>query len=504
MATDPPETRKMHITRIFGVNKKGERLEDLWVDVERIDIAKSKTQMSTGHSQGLQRKFRWCDDPNSDDYDPDGTPSRSTEILKVCDPETQDPDDPDEWVPVRIIKGMRARVETGTEDNGGTAQDRFLASVDSELTTARTVEVRKIIHYDTNIDDAAEAAFKAGQDAFVFPREEYQRDDSTKDKSQYIEQEVILSLKQRGYRNDVMGQKRQTRLLNQYLIDGSETPERKVTGGSGYNPPYRLDPYQNIINVQLGAYDNRIVFAIGNDGNETDQNPSVYTSTNGWDWIRQTSASSAYVGDASFINLGGYRRDTKMFVVSGVKSVFDGVFFINTNIDMASADGIRWAHNGANVDASLLYAYSEKARKRDVNGFVYRVAGGDVSNAEKIWNVVDDKRFKEPKYARHRARFVQRCDDLAAKEDDNAQPWQNVLVADTRYIDFGPLTVIKGDGPNDVPTVVCVAITPTGSPNKFAILSSVDGAKFIKTFNGPPVVSGGSDIVSFCSGRVTK
>jgi hypothetical protein len=119
---------------------------------------------------GVQRKFRWCDDPAADDYSPDGTPSRNIEILKVCDPDSEDVDNPGEWVPVKVIKAIRQRVETGTQDQGGTAMDRFLASVTAEeLTTERVVEVRRTVHRDTNIDNAATPRRMLGKRNMSFP-----------------------------------------------------------------------------------------------------------------------------------------------------------------------------------------------------------------------------------------------------------------------------------------------------------------------------------------------
>jgi hypothetical protein len=255
MATNKPDSRQTHVTRIFGTNRAGELLSDVWVDVERMDVVKSALQVPPDLQwQAVQRKFRWCDDPAADDYSPDGTPSRNIEILKVCDPDSEDVDNPGEWVPVKVIKAIRQRVETGTQDQGGTAMDRFLASVTAEeLTTERVVEVRRTVHRDTNIDNAADAAADAGQKEYVVPSEAYEKDADSKDDGQYIEQEIITYLKHRGNANEVMGQGRQTKLLNEYLIEQSEPPKNEVVGAKGFNPPYRLDPYQTIVNVNFGS-----------------------------------------------------------------------------------------------------------------------------------------------------------------------------------------------------------------------------------------------------------
>ncbi len=261
--TNAPETRKTHVTRLIGTNKSGEVLQDMWIDVERIDIAKSTTQFIENDWQGHQRKFRWADDPLSDDYDPSGNPAREERIIKVCSPDEANVDDPEEWIPVRAIKSLKAVGGGGNVDWQGT-QDRFRTGIDEDPDpTTRIVEVRRIVHYDTNIDDAAQAAFDSDPSltAYVVPGDQYVRDDSTKDTDQFVEHEVVTYFKEGTNENNpnspdyVSGvhRGRQVKLLNQYLIDESDDPTNEVVGASGINPPYRLDPYQNIINVQLST-----------------------------------------------------------------------------------------------------------------------------------------------------------------------------------------------------------------------------------------------------------
>ncbi len=50
-----------------------------------------------------------------------------------------------------------------------------------------------------------------------------------------------------------MGLGRQTKLLNDYLIDESDPAKGEVIGVSGINPPYQLDPFQNIVNCQFAG-----------------------------------------------------------------------------------------------------------------------------------------------------------------------------------------------------------------------------------------------------------
>jgi hypothetical protein len=254
--TNAPDTRTTHVIRIVGTNDNGDVLQDMWADVERIDIAKSATQTLDGGWQGHQRKHKWMDDPTADDYSPDGNPARTTEIVKVCDPSEVDVNNPVEWIPIPVIKFMKSKGYDG-DNNTGTQSQFHTGMDDDEDPTTRIVEVRKISHYDTNIDDDAQAAFDADTTltAYVVQGSDYQRDDTTKDDSQFVDHEIITYLKHRYNQTNTddggVDVGLQTKLLNQYQIDESDPGDGTVVGDSGINPPYRLDPWQNIINVQL-------------------------------------------------------------------------------------------------------------------------------------------------------------------------------------------------------------------------------------------------------------
>ncbi|MBP1297469.1 hypothetical protein [Bradyrhizobium elkanii] len=250
--TDRPETRKTHITRILGTNRAGDRLDDVWADIERIDVIKSRE-----NGQGVQRKLHWCDDPDADDYARDGNPARITEIIKLCDVENEtDPNDPEVWIPIRVIKGMKSAGGSGQGDH---FMDRFLDAANGDSSeTSRVFEVRRFVHHDTNIDVAAQAAFNANpqRTEYVVRSEDYVRnvdDPEARDASQYLEHEVVTYVKGRGNSLDTSGVNRQSKLLNDYLFDLSENATQKVVGSNGTNPPYRLDPFQNIRNVNFGG-----------------------------------------------------------------------------------------------------------------------------------------------------------------------------------------------------------------------------------------------------------
>ncbi|WP_063688824.1 hypothetical protein [Bradyrhizobium stylosanthis] len=250
MGTNKPDSRKTHITRVYGTNKKGERLDDMWADVERTDVIKSKSQSSESQSQGIVRKLKWCDDRTKDDYNPKGNKTRKTEVLKVCDPETTtDVNNPDEWIPIRIIKSAKS---TGGNGRGEDYQDHFL---NTAVHSARMTKVRRIVGYETNIDELAQKAIDADPTLmeFVVDSQHYDKDLETKDQAQYIEVEIPLALKHRGNSLSVNGQAGRIKLLNQYLVDESEKATLKIKGKDDINPPYRLDPFQNIVNINWGG-----------------------------------------------------------------------------------------------------------------------------------------------------------------------------------------------------------------------------------------------------------
>jgi hypothetical protein len=260
--TNAPTFRKTHVVRLLGTNSNGDVLQDIWVDVERIDQMTIRTQTSLpqfnfeNQYQEVNIQLKWRDDPNGDNYiaeddlSADAGTARVHEIIKVCDPEaTSDFENPDEWVPVKTIKHIDMN-----QKGVGISQKRFVAE---SINADRKVNPRRFDHYDTNIDADAQAAFDGDPSlkAYVVPGANYQRDDASKDDSQYVEHEVIEHLEKHinaeAFSSGGHDQGVQLRLKNQYLIDESEPAQLAKTGPDGRNPPYRLDPFQNIINCNF-------------------------------------------------------------------------------------------------------------------------------------------------------------------------------------------------------------------------------------------------------------
>lgn len=276
--TNAPKSRKTHVVRIYGTNKKKEILHEMYADVERIDKSESRDKVN-GVRQGMVRRFEWRDDPQKNDYlDPDTEDEisdqlkRKTELVKLCDPTTTtDFSDPEEWIPIRRIKKIRSRRNS---QKNNVKQQQYEKLINDDIRDSRVVEARRFSHYETSIDDKAEKA--ADEDpnlkAYVVKGSDYTKldgsdgSDDTKDEDQYIEHEVITKVIHKGnsvyYGNgneplDTLGpngrQVRKTKFLNQYLIDESEPAKLKELGKNDINPPYRLDPFQNIVNINWGS-----------------------------------------------------------------------------------------------------------------------------------------------------------------------------------------------------------------------------------------------------------
>lgn len=301
MATNAPPSRKTHVTRICFRDRAGARIDDKYIDVERMDIVRSAMQIPPLNQwQGTQRKLCWGDDPDSDGYFPEGLPSRQTEIVKVCDPSQEDDvDDPEEYAELRVIKSMRSGGGGGDASGRQNFMDRFLTAVtNAELSASRIIERRTIVHHDTNVDDQAQAAFDADPERFeyVVPGEFYTKVDGSKDDSQSVDHEIITYIKPSGNSALVMGEARQTKLLNQYLIDESEPYKGDVIGQRGFNPPYRLDPFQNIVNVKLGEPDQQVMASWKEESAE----PSVLPVTDNFG----DNVSGATIGDLTVFSQG--------------------------------------------------------------------------------------------------------------------------------------------------------------------------------------------------------
>jgi hypothetical protein len=223
---------------------------------------------SQHHHQRLLAKFTWRDDPqdtsnknnyraeDNTDENEDGS-SRSTVVMKICSPEEEDYENPEEWIPVRCMSRIRM-VES--EEQAHMSVKKFLTKLLTSNRENRKVVYRRICHYDTSIDEDAQKAFDEDPTlkAYVAQAYHYARDDETKDEEQYVEVELLKEVMKRDNLHRMSGGSEQqtfVKFKNQYLIDESDDAklDPEEMGENEMNPPYRLDPFQNIININLGG-----------------------------------------------------------------------------------------------------------------------------------------------------------------------------------------------------------------------------------------------------------
>jgi hypothetical protein len=248
------DIRASHTVRIFGTNKQKEVLQDIWLDIERIDIFRISTKSPSGQFQGVYRRLHWMDDPEGADYSEEGNPARAEGTLKICSPDEEDQEDPEEWIPVRTVIEMAWNESTDVNRLGVRRGNR--TSADNQV---RMVEARRCFHRDTKIDDKVDAATAADSSlkAYVVASDQYDfvdvNDTSKEDKDQFIEvQYVSYTFDQSGRKEDEgKNQGVQFSLKNSHYLTITDKAEGPVNPVHGFDPPWALDPFQAIVNCQF-------------------------------------------------------------------------------------------------------------------------------------------------------------------------------------------------------------------------------------------------------------
>lgn len=249
--------RKAHVRRFFAKTKGSDELnKDSYIDMMRLEEFPSTWRMGDTEVKTL---LKWRDEEVSDPeayVDPDPQ-SRETELLKITDPQNppDNPDDPDEYIPVRLLKKIRIR------ENGQEVFYNFRNAADdkSDPPSKRKINKKRVKNAPTDDNDDE---LNKGNNVSIA---QYRRDETQKDDSNYIDQEVMKSFPSfrnghnginSGSTNASVGQ-RVDGYFNStvYDVGGSfpqdDTPE---TNDDGTAPkPVRLDPLQSIVNVQLGG-----------------------------------------------------------------------------------------------------------------------------------------------------------------------------------------------------------------------------------------------------------
>jgi hypothetical protein len=275
--TNTPDSRKTHVTRICGTNDNDDVLQNMYADMERMEIVKYATQSKDGGWQGHQQKVNWGDDPDSDegvveprtrDGNDVGSGSRDVITCKIFSADEPDYANPSQWIPIDVIKDMRSR----SSDHGNSSdQGQQQSFVNDLVNDARKITQRRVYFQETSIDDRAQAAFDADpkRKVFVAQGSDYSFTPDTANKGSYAEVEVITFLKPKASGDTTVGQGddqgMQISLKNQYLIDQSDPAQLVMTGPDGFNPPFRFDPFQNLVNIKLTTIYLLVEISAGNN-----------------------------------------------------------------------------------------------------------------------------------------------------------------------------------------------------------------------------------------------
>ncbi|MBR1150071.1 hypothetical protein [Bradyrhizobium sp. JYMT SZCCT0428] len=234
-----PDGRERHVKRIPGKRKKSdgsvEKVPGTYIDVERIDSMTTEEGSGPDY-QKTKTKLKWYLDDNGNDPNP----SRKRSTIEVTFPEN-----PDVFFELDVNDAISVR------DDDQVIRRRFDNSADNSR-RRHSGAVRRVKHYDTPYDDDPNY-----EDGGIIRG--YQKTPGTKDDDQYLDVEIPGEFGFDDYRLQKSAQpnyfehwqRTSTRLNNGYLIDQTDLPD-KGYGDSEINPPYRLDPFQNIVNVKLG------------------------------------------------------------------------------------------------------------------------------------------------------------------------------------------------------------------------------------------------------------
>ncbi len=274
--------RFTHIIRLFGTNKEtfklgkngawtGDVLPDMWVDIERTDVwaYRYKTAVNI-------QSMAWADNPDKVGNEGGGNPMHRYRIRKLFDPLATPKDkwdDPDEFIPVPVIIARLREYKRSQSDR------IRQVTMQKNNNAIRRVRMRRFFHYDTNIDEDAQKALsddperkvywvrgKADPATMDYP--DYKRDMESKDEEQYIECAVVTAFAEQHYSEntdtgfnaqhasenpDIMGHTVIVGMRQGLFLEMSEEAELKELGPNDNNPPFVLDQWQQIININWGG-----------------------------------------------------------------------------------------------------------------------------------------------------------------------------------------------------------------------------------------------------------
>ena len=233
--------RKSHIKRIY---KDNDPSNDTWIDVERLDELRFRSKVGY-QSREKTWKFDW------DSFDPDGVDHDGNAIPYKA---IQDPNDPD-----NVVNVPARRMVYVTEARDLKYQGYKHYFINDRSNSTRETYSRRVYHYDISADSLDENGDP--------PRDpsEYLNALGDKDNGQYVEVEVLNRYwtNEHESRDSHGNIKPSTWQEKKWVLDVSTDALLTDPGGDTsfdgsvinpdagpqVDPPWRLDPLQNIVNV---------------------------------------------------------------------------------------------------------------------------------------------------------------------------------------------------------------------------------------------------------------
>ncbi|WP_409188461.1 hypothetical protein [Bradyrhizobium sp. RDM4] len=239
-----PKGRESHVKQIPAKTRDaaGNVVDEpsSWIDVRRIQ----KNQVVQGSGKDYQKttqKLKWYEDVEGliGNRDWKFTP------IKIIPPD-EDPDNPQLWFEVDVVD------EYTVIDNDQRIARKF---DNADENRRRKVTPRRVTHFDTPADD--DPAYANG--GII---KDYKKTKGTEDQDQYLDYEVVGKFARVD--ND---QRTIVSLQNDYLVKQTREPDQDY--GGAINPPWRLDPLQNIVNVTIARGSPKYAAAYGFTGAAT-------------------------------------------------------------------------------------------------------------------------------------------------------------------------------------------------------------------------------------------
>lgn len=237
--------RKSHIKRIY---QNDDPESSVWIDIERMD----EVLVISSRGQRSHWIFHW------EEFDPDNSAKKRIE----------DPNDKDTYIDIPIRNSVRVVMPSGAYEH------RFL---NDETNLSRSTHSRRIYHRDIKEDYLVEGLPPRDPDDYLNSLDEqelghyveveildYYVSKGREDRDQHRHHQSIHSMAKRPKPAVTRNLKRvwlgktgdpllKEPLKEADLPDPDFTPVYNPDAGPQIDPPWRIDPLQNIVNINWGG-----------------------------------------------------------------------------------------------------------------------------------------------------------------------------------------------------------------------------------------------------------